>query len=270
MPSPFPGMNPYLEEPALWAGIHHWLITEIARSLNPLVNPNYFVAIEERVYETIDDSPVLIGVPDNSIAHSARVSSESPVAVLEPQVAIQADRQSLSQSASQPLSVTVPLRTTVREGYLEIRRFGSEAVVTVIEVLSPKNKRSREGRAQYENKRAQILGSRTHLVEIDLLRQGEPMPLVGSVERSHYRILVSRSDRRPQADLYIFNLSDPIPQLPIPLEGDDPTPILDLKHMLETIYDQGSYTLRLNYQQLPNLLTWEEKEWVRQIIESQV
>ncbi|MEQ8961940.1 MAG: DUF4058 family protein, partial [Coleofasciculus sp. C2-GNP5-27] len=35
MPSPFPGMNPYLENPELWPEVHHWLITAIAESLNP-------------------------------------------------------------------------------------------------------------------------------------------------------------------------------------------------------------------------------------------
>jgi len=70
MPSPFPGMNPYLEHPSLWAGIHHRLITAIANDLAPKLRPKYIVAIEERVYEVSGDTALLIGVPDVSVQSS--------------------------------------------------------------------------------------------------------------------------------------------------------------------------------------------------------
>ncbi len=65
MPSPFPGMNPYLENPAHWSSIHHWLINQIARSLNPQLRPNYIVAVEVRMYETATQESTLVGIPDN-------------------------------------------------------------------------------------------------------------------------------------------------------------------------------------------------------------
>ena len=77
-------------------------------------------------------------------------------------------------------------------------------VVTVLELLSPANKSPGEGRRLYEEKRLQVLGTRTHLVEVDLLRGGEPMTMRGNGQGRHYRILVSRSERRPQADLQQF------------------------------------------------------------------
>jgi hypothetical protein len=67
MPSPFPGMNPYLEHPALWPGVHHWLITEVARSLTPQLRPHYYVAVKERIYELTGDDAVLVGIPDDVV-----------------------------------------------------------------------------------------------------------------------------------------------------------------------------------------------------------
>lgn len=239
MPSPFPGMNPYLENPGLWPGVHHWLITEIARSLNPYLRPRYFVAIEERVYETIAENSALVGVPDDVVIKMGSTASTAPsaIAVVNP--------------PSQPIAVTVPMLETVKEGYIEVRKVGTEEVVTVIEVLSPKNKRSGDGRSQYEAKRQKILSSRTHLVEIDLLRQWQPMPFFNHGIQSHYRILVSRSTRRPRADLYVFNLQDAIPTFPLPLQPGDSEPIVALQPLLNDLYDQGGYDLRLNYQHAP-------------------
>ena len=84
----------------------------------------------------------------------------------------------------------------------------SGEVITAVELLSPTNKRPGEGPAQYEAKRRAVLRLRTHLVEIDLIRAYEPMLVYGNGHHSHYRILVSRSNRRPQADLYGFNVQD--------------------------------------------------------------
>jgi hypothetical protein len=249
MPSPFPGMNPYLEQPSLWAGVHHWLITAIARSLNAQLRPKYFVAVEERTYT--DEINTLIGVPDNLVVQTAGQSSGAiAVAVAAPIV--------------QPIKVTLPTPVVETEGYLEVRQVGTGTVVTVLEVLSPKNKQSGEGRNQYETKRRKILDSKTHLVEIDLLRQGQPMAFAASNPiRSHYRILVSRGSRRPQADLYAFNLADAIPAFQLPLQSDDDEPWVDLQAMLHEVYDQGGYDLRLDYASQSDLgLRENDHRWV--------
>lgn len=79
----------------------------------------------------------------------------------------------------------------VTERFLEVRSTQTKAVISVIEILSPKNKRSKEGKQAYESKRHKILGSATNLIEIDLLRLGEPMPIL-EFSGTGYRILVSR------------------------------------------------------------------------------
>lgn len=238
MPSPFPGMNPYLEHPSLWAGIHHRLITAIANDLGPKLRPKYIVAIEERVYEVNGDMTLLVGVPDVSVQSSRTGSREQPSNLA---VALK----------TQPTEVLLPLPETLTEAYLEIHAVETEEVVTIIEVLYPKNKQVGIGRLQYETKRLKILGSATHFVEIDLLRQGNSMEMVGDFEKSHYRIVVSHSETRPKAQLYSFNLPDKIPEFPVPLKASEPEPTIDLKSLLDEIYDRGSYDLRIDYSRPP-------------------
>lgn len=245
--NPFPGMNPYLEHPSLWAGIHHRLITAIANDLAPKLRPRYIVAIEERVYEVNGDAALLVGIPDVSVQSSLPLARcpESNLAVAP---------------VAQPIEVLLPLPEMLTEAYLEIRAVETEEVVTIIEVLSPKNKQVGMGRLQYETKRFKILGSATHFVEIDLLRQGKAMAMMGDFRQSHYRIVVSPAEIRPKALLYGFNLPDRIPELQIPLRASELEPILDLKPLLDEIYNQGSYDLRIDYS-CPPIPALSDLDW---------
>jgi hypothetical protein len=191
------------------------------------------------MYETSGEQSLLVGIPDVSIQSSVRDSDRqpSPVAVSSP--------------PAQPIRVIVPVPETIRQGYLEIREVGTKEVVTAIEVLSPVNKRPGKGRQTYESKRECVLGSFTHLVEIDLLRAWKPMPLLANSIQSQYRILVSRGDCRPSAVLYAFNLQDAIPSFSLPLRVGDPEPVIDLQALLRDIYDRAAYDLKLNYTAAP-------------------
>jgi Protein of unknown function (DUF4058) len=150
---------------------------------------------------------------------------------------------------SNPVNVKVPLIEEVRESYLEIREGGTGTVIAIVELLSPKNKRMGEGRIAYDRKRQRILASITHLVEIDLLRGGASMSILGDVPTTDYRILISRSDRRPNAELYVFDLEEPIPAFPLPLQSGDVEPTIDLQHLFNQVYDQADYDLRVDYSQ---------------------
>lgn len=243
MPSPFPGINPYLEHPELWPGVHHLLISELVRFLSPKLRPKYRVAVEVRMYETPSENSLLVGIPDLIVKRSSTATTAiTKVAVAAP--------------TTQPTKVIVPIPEIIKEGYLEIREVGTEEVITSIEILSPANKRSGKGRQIYEKKRLQVLGSRTHLVEIDLLRAGEPLPFFGNNISSQYRILVSRGDCRPNADLYAFNLQDLIPSFPLPLRTEDTEPVIDLQALLNEIYEIASYDLVMDYsrESIPPLL----------------
>lgn len=239
MPSPFPGMNPYLEHPDLWPGLHLLLIANLSDLLAPQLSPKYIVAVEVRMYETSGENSILVGLPDVAVRRS-QTSTDTPLLNV-----------AVAEAIDQPVAVTLPIPQTVRQGYLEIREVGTNEVITAIEILSPTNKRSGEGRKAYEIKRQKVLASSTHLVEIDLLRYGEPMPFFSQGIQSHYRILVSRCERRPQADLYAFNLQNFIPSFLIPLQPDDVEPVVDLKALLDVMYDRSVYSLRIDYTQEP-------------------
>jgi Protein of unknown function (DUF4058) len=256
--NPFPGMNPYLEHPELWPGIHHWLIVEIARSLSPQLRPKYRVAVEVRMYEDIGERSLLVGIPDLAVK-SVQTTAKKP-----------ASNVAVAPSPTQLQKVAVPVPETIKQGYLEIREVATQEVITAIEILSPVNKRPGEGREKYQIKRNKIFSSATHLVEIDLLRRGEPMPVYGNNLESNYRILVSRGDCRPEADLYSFNLPDPIPSFPLPLKAEDPEPTIDLQALLNQIYDTGSYDMAIDYTQepVPPLLE-AEKLWAEDLLKSQ-
>ncbi|MDJ0728935.1 MAG: DUF4058 family protein [Crocosphaera sp.] len=255
MPSPFPGMNPYLEHPEIWPGVHLLLIATLAESLSPQLRPNYSVSVEVRMYETSGEQSLLVGIPDVSIENLTddREKQASQVAVSTP--------------SSQPMRVIVPVPETIKQGYLEIREVTSKEVITAIEVLSPVNKRKGKGRQAYISKRERVLASSTHLVEIDLLRGWEPMPLIGNTVANHYHILVSRGDCRPMADLYGFNLEDPIPCFSLPLRKGDSEPIINLQELLNDIYDRTAYDLKLDYRSDPvPPLSTTDQAWVNGLL----
>ena len=257
MSHPFPGMNPYLEHPELFPGLHHWLIIEIARFLSPQLRPKYRVAVEVRTYETTDENSLQVGIPDVTIKsrQTANDSTTTNVAVAEP--------------SSEPVRVRIPVPLTIKEGYLEVREVGTEALITTIEILSPTNKRAGKGRQKYLKKREGVLETRTNLVEIDLLRKGEPMPIIDNIQ-SHYRILVYRGDIRPFADLYAFNLQNIIPSFRLPLRSGDSEPVINLQELLNEIYDVSGYDLVVDYSQeaVPSL-SEEDKVWVDGILKEQ-
>ncbi len=237
MNSPFPGMNPYLENPVLWSELHHRLISAIADEIEPNIPPQYRVGIEQRTYLSDDSDSVLVGIPD--------------VTIFSKQSLPKPHSTTTQTSTSEGITVTMPMPENVTESYLEIREVGTGFVITTIEILSPKNKRAGEGKKAYELKRRQVLASLSHLIEIDLLRGGKPMSILEEVPITDYRIVVSKSQVRPQATLYGFNVQDKIPTFTLPLQPGDTEPILDLQSLLNKIYTRARFYLSIDYNQEP-------------------
>ena len=67
MPSPFPGMDPYLEQRSVWRTLHNRLLTGISDELQPQIAPTYWVAVEELTYEAVSEDLLLLGSPDASV-----------------------------------------------------------------------------------------------------------------------------------------------------------------------------------------------------------
>lgn len=243
MPSPLPGMDPYLEHPRSWPNFHHRLITAIAISLGSKLRPKYRVVVEEAIYQTEGQNSVLVGIPDITVQKAQR-------SLTQPNQELANDVPN-NIATAQPILVDLPMPDVVRQGYLEIQDITTSEVVTVMEVLSPTNKRPGEGRRTYEAKRQTILASPTNLVEIDLLRQWPSIVQLPEQIKTHYRILVSASVNRPQASLYAFNLQEPIPAFPLPLREGEPEPIINLQGLLGDIYEQSGYDLVIDYSEEP-------------------
>ncbi len=245
----FPGMDPYLEQPNLWPQVHNRLIVAIADELTPQIAPHYRVSIEERIY-TSTEQDLRVGIADIAIR------DRTPKLV---------NINTTKSALADPVKVHVPLPIEIKERFLQVRVSQTGEVVCVIEILSPANKRGGKGRSTYERKRQQILGSQTSLVEIDLLKQGQPMPLIEETD-SRYRVLVSRGYSRPEADLYPFRLQDPIPTFPVPLRKREAEPLVDLQRLLDEVYDRARFDLAIDYSLVPSgILSKEEREWVVEI-----
>lgn len=141
----------------------------------------------------------------------------------------------------------------------------TQEVVTIVEVLSPANKRAVRGRDAYLQKRERLLGSSTHLVEIDLLCTGEPMPMAGALRDLDYRIVVSRQGRRPHADLYMFTVREPIPGFALPLKPQSSEPIVQLNLLLEQVMERAGSSVVLDYHQPPMpAMKPEDESWLNE------
>ena len=235
MPSPFPGMDPFLEN-QLWRGFHHALISEMHHALMLQVRPRYVVDIEEDVYIAKEDgTPLRVMVPD--------VAVQSGLGWREP---FAGNLAVATAPITEPVIVTLPMLEPQEIPYLVIRRRDNSETVTVIEVLSPTNKPSRDGRTEYLAKRNCLLRSRVHLVELDLLRGGERLPTVEALPPGDYFAFVSRATQRPLPAVYAWTLEQPLPVIPIPLDVGDPDAQLNLQAVLNTTYDRAGYDYVLN------------------------
>lgn len=251
MSHPFPGMNPWLENPILWRGVHQRLITSLADSLAPQVEPRYFVDVETHTYiSTAPSLPIRTRYPDLSIIQTGG----APVAALA------------VGHAAQPMVVDLPLPEPYEEPYLEVRTVPDGEVVTVIELLSHTNKRAGNDRESYLEKRAAFIDSNVHFVEIDLLRAHGAMPFAEH-QTADYRIFIQRRELRRKAHIYVFSLRQPIPIFPLPLLPGDKEPLVDLGSLLHDVYDRARYKLVIDYGNAPvPPLNKEDAAWAAECL----
>jgi len=263
VPSPFPGMDPYLEG-YLWPDVHHRLATEISDQLMPLLRPRYVARIEVQV--VTDERPEAeIGImyPDVEIVRtpqSAHEPSPGPA---------QAGVLSPGAPVLTPVSVSVPLlEVEVRLATVEVRDTAQNRLVTSIEILSPVNKRE-PGLTKYREKRRRLHAADVHLLEIDLLRRGQRALVHPRIPPSAYLIALTRA-QTSFADIWSINLQDPLPIVPVPLRAPDDDVYLDVAATFAAIYERAAYDLSLDYREPPPPppLTPTEQTWLKQQLES--
>lgn len=238
--SPFPGMDPYLEAAECWEDVHATLANELRSQLQPQLVPRYVAVLTPYItYEDIAVSePVaikpdvaLLARPSEAEPTTAAAATPAPIlgvtALAEPEIPAKAQR-------------------------IEIRAVGSDTLVTVIEILSPANKRAgSESFEIYQRKRRDLLRSPVHLLELDLLRRGLRWPLETPLPEAPYFVFLSRAGQRPTVAIWPLTFRETLPCIPVPLREPDPDVVLDLAMALERTYELGAYTLRINYRQAP-------------------
>jgi len=247
-------MDPYLESD-LSLGFQHELAVEVKRQLIPLLQPDYYPFTEK--YFLLDSEGITIAEerinPDVSIVKG---KGEGTV-----------PRRSKGGQAPVVMAVPMPLK---RPHYrVAIRDVDKRRLVTAIEFLSPINKRG-DGRRQYLEKRDKLLVSTVHLVEIDLLRKGTRLPIIGTLPEGCYFAFVSRSDERPKIRVWPIALDERLPSaLPIPLRKRREEVRLDLQRAVQAVYDLGAYESIIDYQNPPKAaLTEEDDEWADRLLRS--
>jgi hypothetical protein len=232
----FPGMDPYLEHPAGWQGVHNSMVVYIRDQLQPQLLPRFVASLEARVFvETPSrDDPL----PDVFSMQRRRQSGGGATAVSE---------------APAPKRVHAYPRE-MNEAYVEILdRQSGQAVVAVIELVSPTNKYAGTGRKAYLDKQEQVLKSTAHLVEIDLLRNGPSVVAVPEyVARAEddydYLVSVNRAEGlRENYDIYPIHLRDRLPVIGIPLAEGVADARLDLQAVMERTWETGAYDGYVRY-----------------------
>lgn len=246
MPSPFPGIDPYLEGRE-WTSLHHSLAEEFLRQLAPGLRPRYRALCEKRF---VAETPGSVSVTTSDLYPDGAIT---PSEIAEVSAA----------PASIQMRTLIP--APIPHVTVEIRTVDGHRLVTAIEILSPSNKRG-HGREEYLAKRQKILLSEAHLVEIDLLRRGARVPMAEPLPDTPYFVIISRGDNRPLSDVWPIVLEEPLPTVPIPLLPGDDAP-LDLQAAFGSVYDLLGFDLVIDYAQPPKVpLEREEREWARRIL----
>lgn len=255
MPSPFPGMDPYLEDPALWPDFHHEFITQMRAELNRILRPRYFVRVETRVYMP-DEDDLKVAIPDVRVSEwqsHRRPDDAGGVAVID-----------------EPLVVPSFMETEVKEAYLEIIAADLKRVVTVIEVTSPSNKvPNSAGWESFQRKRREVLQSQINWVEIDLLRAGGRSGGWRSLPPHDYLVhAATRVERRRDA-LWPFRVRDRFPCVGIPLLPEDKDCALQLGKVFAQSYENAAYGATIDCRKEPPVplnaddAVWAD-EWLRE------
>lgn len=234
MPSPFPGMDPYLEDPRVWEDFHTTFLVALRATVKPLLPPDFVARLDERLYVVEWERRFR---PDVTVIHTPAAPTVARAA-----------------TATRPRSDTPPrvLRLheeTHREVFLEIRRLREPGdLIAVVELLSPANKANGRGREEYLRKQRDLLASPVHLIEIDLLRAGlhTLAPDREALEREYgrfdYLVSLHRAQTEPgyrEFEVWPLTLRDRLPQIYLPLDEAHPDLLLDLQAVFRRAYDEG-------------------------------
>jgi hypothetical protein len=224
MPSPFPGMDPYLEQDKFWPTFHYNLMNVLFQVVTPSLVERYRARVLERVV---------------TVEH---------------------------------VLFTSVTRVEHREPYLEIRQRSDGKLITLVELVSPTNKTTTQGRQSYLEKRGEAQRFRANIVEIDLVLEGQRMHDFAreNLPTWDYNVVVTRGPRPEQYELYTATLEKRLPRFKLPLATDDRDTVIDLQAALHRVYDQADFAATVDYQTDPQTkLDAEQKKWLDKYLRGQ-
>lgn len=237
MASPFPGMDPYLEDSLTWRSVHGALLTTLMSQLNTSLPVGLMAVMEDRIVISSQRSMN----PDVSIIRFATAPNRP---------------QSGGGTATRTSVAADPAIYVRHEIPLPQRRVAIRTVrgelVTVIEVLSPTNKRTGKDRDEYKNKQAELLASDVHLLEIDLLRGGEytvavPYEDIETEGEWDYVVCLHYGGTGEEYEFWPIGLRQRLPRVHVPLIDGLPNQVIDLQMALNRTYDDGPFARATDY-----------------------
>jgi len=259
MPSPFLGMDPYIEDPEVWSDFHGGLAAEIRQALNQSLRPRYVARMTPYVtYESLEITRPVGIRPD--------------AGVWQPQPPASGETGEAVATLPAPAESRIPQDIPLRLYTVEIHATETLELVTAIEILSPANKkRGAQAFDDYLRKRRDLFRSSAHVIEIDLVRMGERPPLADPVPPAPYYVTLSRAQRRPHVEVWPIQLWDKLPVAPVPLREPDPDAALDLGAMVAAVYEHGGYDMLIDYTRQPPApkLSDAEAEWLDKHLRAQ-
>lgn len=256
MPSPFPGMNPFLEGPAFWSDFHFRFVNTWCETVAGCLPDAYSARIGERVY-LVEQPPVTkkLILPDVALADTGRRGGGGTAVLAPPRTTLE------------PVVVPLGHIEEGREAYIEILHRPDHTLVAVLELFSPANKEN-PGRIEYLAKRNAILRQQVHLVELDLLRDGLMVPMAKPLPPGDYHYLLSRWEERPNCNVYAWTMRDVLPGLPVPLKAPDPDVIVSLQEVFAETFRRGRYDRDIDYAAPPpGTLRETDRRWIKEVLE---
>jgi hypothetical protein len=264
MKSPFPGMDPYIEACGLWEDFHSHLVEKIGEKLADLAPDHYLVRTGERSYVVLVESEgkksytFLPDVRINAPRRRKKTLTKGGTALAE------------TAGETEPVTMRAFIQEEHREAFIEIYEANpGQRLVTSIEVLSPSNKRpGTEGWELYQRKRQSLLLGNVSLVEIDLLRGGQRMPMLDPWPDTPYTLLVAPA-RAQLCRVWPAHYRRPLPRIQVPLAKPDPDIPLDLQPMIDEIYHRFRYTRSIDYSKPSSPpLDAAETRWLKQRLQA--
>ncbi len=252
MPSPFPGMDRYLESD-LWTTFHTQYAVASAGQISPYLKPRYAAFTEKRF---VTDSPdeIEVGItmiPDVGVTDTGVAGDVGGTATI-----------------TAPMEVTTLIAERIPHVWIEIRDVENRQIVTVIEFLSPANKHG-TGRDEYLSMRNVYLHSNVNLIEIDLTTQGKRIPVKEPLPEVPYFAFVTRVRKRPRTETWPIAWDQPLSKIPVPLLPGDNDVDLDLQQAFTYVYDLFNYEYLIDYTRPPKIpLSAETARWMDHLLRS--